>query len=59
MFQIFNFKLYSANAQKFQLQTSQFFDGVWWSSDLEHQPYDILVMLKVEGLNPAVSQFLF
>ena len=33
--------------------------GPWWSSGLERQSYNVLVMLKVEGSNPGHSENVF
>ena len=35
-----------------------FFTGPWWSSGLEHQSHDVLVIFKVEGSDRAISCFL-
>ena len=33
--------------------------GLWWSSGLDHQPHNLLVMLKVEGSKQGLSETFF
>ena len=42
-----------------QPQTIYISNGPWWSSGLERQSHDILVMLKVEGSNPGGGSSIF